>query len=35
MTPRDVDQLTHDEYRAMWRYRENRIRAENRAARRR
>lgn len=34
MTPRDVDELTTDEYRALWRYRENHIRRENRAARR-
>ena len=35
MTPRDVEQLTNDEYRAFWRYAEQDVRAQNRAARRR
>jgi hypothetical protein len=35
MTPRDVDQLTGDEYRAMVAYADQQIRAQNRAARKR
>ena len=35
MTPRDVEQLTNAEYRAFFHYREQDIRAHNRANRRR
>jgi hypothetical protein len=35
MTPRDVDQLTHTEYRAFVDYQNQQIRAEQRAARKR
>jgi hypothetical protein len=35
MTPRDVDELTPAEYRAFYRYAEQDIRAQNRAARKR
>jgi hypothetical protein len=35
MTPRDVDQLTPEEYRAMVDYANREIRAANRAARKR
>lgn len=34
MTPRDVDQLTDDEYAAMVRYAQREVRATARAARR-
>ena len=34
MTPRDVDQLTQDEYLALWRYAEEQNRAAEREARR-
>jgi len=34
MTPREVEELTSAEYAAFWRYRETRIRDENREARR-
>ena len=33
MTPRDVDELTHDEYLAFWRYAVNETKAQQRAAR--
>jgi hypothetical protein len=35
MTPRDVDELTPGEYRALVSFANTRIRAENRAAKRR
>jgi hypothetical protein len=34
MTPRDVDELTADEYAAFWRYAENEAKARQREARR-
>jgi hypothetical protein len=34
MTPRDVDQLSADEYAAFWRYAENEARARQRESRR-
>jgi hypothetical protein len=33
MTPRDVDELTHDEYLALWRYAEQEAREQQREAR--
>lgn len=35
MTPRDVEQLTHPEYRAFVAYQNHQIQAENRAIRKR
>lgn len=35
MTPRDVEQLTNEEFRAFMRYAEQDVRAQNRAARKR
>jgi hypothetical protein len=34
MTPRQVDELTPDEYQAFWRYAENEARARQRESRR-
>lgn len=33
MTPREVDEMTDSEYRAFWKYAEDDVREQNRAAR--